>query len=131
RWARAEIVFNSRKTYERFGWRLDAPLIVMPPITWPTAPPPRSSGPVRFDMAGAFVRLKNLHLVLEAFKRLAEDNPTIELLIWYFARGDGARVSRQNDFSGKGLRTSDPGALQSTVEHASHRERHLRSCGST
>src|SRR5215813_2419945 len=82
RWARAEIVFNSRKTYERFGWRLDAPLIVMPPITWPTAPPPRSSGPVRFVMAGAFVRLKNLHLVLEAFKRLAEDNPTIELLIY-------------------------------------------------
>ena len=71
-WTNAAPVYNSRGTCEHYGGDPNQALIVMPPILWPSTPPLESGPPIRFVMAGTYVRWKNPHLVIDAFNRLTD-----------------------------------------------------------
>lgn len=81
-WANAALVFNSRETCEHYGCDPRQALIIMPPISWPEMPPPEHAPLQRFVMAGTYVRLKNLHLVIDAFNQLTARGESAELVIY-------------------------------------------------
>ena len=78
----ATVIYNSPKTCRHYGGDPTTAQVLMPPITWPTEPPARRNGAVRFVAAGHFVLGKHFLLLVTAFRRLRQAGIDAELVIF-------------------------------------------------
>jgi glycosyltransferase involved in cell wall biosynthesis len=76
RMTRATVVFNSRPTCLHFGFEPKTSHIIPPPIRWPEAPP---VGDGRFVASSQILRWKNVHLIIEAFLRMATNGQSLHI----------------------------------------------------
>jgi glycosyltransferase involved in cell wall biosynthesis len=72
RMAKAIVIFNSSGTCRHFGLAPETAHIHMPTIQWPNRSQP---GEGRLVACGAFLPIKNFHLIIEAFDATGETTP--------------------------------------------------------
>ena len=77
----SKVVFNSTRTCRHYGCDPRDAMTVYPSIRWPDQPA-QPSGPFRFVAAGAFVPIKNFHLLIDAFIHNQNSWTNTELLIY-------------------------------------------------
>jgi glycosyltransferase involved in cell wall biosynthesis len=76
RMIKATLIFNSRATCHYYGFAVDKSHVLTPTIRWPDQPPP---GGGRFVASGHIVRLKNVHLIIEAFLRMDREGQSLHI----------------------------------------------------
>jgi glycosyltransferase involved in cell wall biosynthesis len=72
----ATVIFNSRATCLHFGYPPETSHIHPPTIEWPAAPP---TGNGRFVAASNIQHWKNIHLIIEAFLRMAREGQSLHI----------------------------------------------------
>ena len=78
----ARAAYNSTQTCRHYGSDPAQSSIIMPTTVWPLQPAAIRGGARRFIAAGSFVRSKNFHLLIEAFKILQTEGLSAELHIF-------------------------------------------------
>lgn len=80
RMSRATVLFNSRQTCRHYGHDPQVAHVVTPSIPWPGVPatePSEKTDAPRFVAASLFVPGKNVHIIVNAFKRLSERSAAV------------------------------------------------------